>query len=62
MALLMVTHDLSIVRQIADRISVMRDGEIVESGGTGALIANPTHPYTKELLDADPSQPGRGRR
>lgn len=62
MALLMVTHDLSIVRQLADRISVMRDGEIVESGDTGSLIANPTHPYTKELLGADPSQPGRGRR
>ncbi len=62
MALLMVTHDLSIVRQLADQISVMREGEIVESGDTGALIANPTHPYTKELLEADPSQPGRGRR
>lgn len=62
MALLMVTHDLSIVRQLANQISVMRDGEIVESGDTGSLIANPTHPYTKELLDADPSQPGRWRR
>lgn len=60
MALLMVTHDLSIVRQLADQISVMRGGEILESGDTRSLIANPTHPYTKELLEADPSRLGRG--
>ena len=59
MALLMVTHDLSIVRQLADQISVMRDGQIVESADTASLIAQPKHPYTRELLAADPSQQGR---
>ncbi len=54
MALLMITHDLTIVRRIADRVAVMKDGEIVEDNETAALFANPQHPYTRKLLNAEP--------
>ncbi len=54
MALLMITHDLTIVRKIADRVAVMKAGEIVESGSTGSLFNAPQHPYTKMLLAAEP--------
>ena len=54
MALLLITHDLGIVRTMADRVCVMRDGEIVEQGETKALFAAPQHPYTRELLAAEP--------
>ncbi|TDE36261.1 ABC transporter ATP-binding protein [Antarcticimicrobium sediminis] len=55
MGLLFITHDLGIVRRVADRVCVMKDGEIVESGPTAELFANPQHPYTKKLLAAEPS-------
>ncbi|WP_293577626.1 ABC transporter ATP-binding protein [Phaeobacter sp.] len=55
MGLLFITHDLSIVRRIADRVCVMKDGEIVEEGSTADLFANPQHPYTQKLLDAEPT-------
>jgi peptide/nickel transport system ATP-binding protein len=45
-----VSHDLAVVRTIAARILVMKDGEICEAGATEQLFANPTHPYTQELL------------
>ena len=54
MSLLFITHDLGIVRQIADRVCVMKDGEIVEHGVTEAIFANPQHPYTQKLLAAEP--------
>ena len=54
MAILMITHDLGIVRNIADKVCVMQQGEIVERGETQALFENPQHPYTKQLLDAEP--------
>jgi len=54
MSLLFITHDLGIVRRFADRVCVMKDGEIVESGPTQALFANPEHPYTQMLLGAEP--------
>ena len=53
MSLLFITHDLGIVRRIADRVCVMKDGEIVEHGPTSEIFANPQHPYTKMLLEAE---------
>src|SRR5262249_50818461 len=54
MALLFITHDLTIVEQICDRLLVMKDGRIVEEGPTKVVFEAPRHPYTKALLDAVP--------
>jgi microcin C transport system ATP-binding protein len=54
MAVLFITHDLGIVRKIADRVCVMRDGEIVEQGEVERVFAAPAHPYTRDLLAAEP--------
>jgi microcin C transport system ATP-binding protein len=54
MAMLFITHDLSIVRRIADRVSVMTGGEIVESGPVETIFADPQHAYTRHLLAAAP--------
>lgn len=51
-AFVFITHDLALARYVADRIAVMRDGRIVETGPAEALVADPAHPYTRELLDA----------
>ncbi|GAA2485304.1 dipeptide ABC transporter ATP-binding protein [Winogradskya humida] len=53
-AYLFVTHDLAVVSAIADRVSVMYLGRIVETGDTGAVFGTPRHPYTKALLSAVP--------
>jgi len=53
MGLLFITHDLTIVRKIADRVCVMKDGEIVETGPTAEIFSNPQHPYTQMLLAAE---------
>ena len=55
MGLLFITHDLGIVRRIADKVCVMKDGEIVEAGPTAEIFANPRHPYTQKLLAAEPT-------
>ncbi|MFK7879865.1 ABC transporter ATP-binding protein [Roseobacter sp.] len=55
MGLLFITHDLGIVRRIADRVCVMQNGEIVETGPTGDIFDNPQHAYTIKLLGAEPS-------
>jgi len=55
MGLLFITHDLGIVRRVADRVCVMKDGEIVEAGPTAEIFANPQHPYTRKLLAAEPT-------
>ena len=54
MAMLLITHDLSIVRHIADRVCVMRDGAIVEAGACARIFEAPSHPYTQMLIAAEP--------
>jgi microcin C transport system ATP-binding protein len=54
MAMLLITHDLGIVRKMADRTCVMKAGEIVESAPTAQLFENPQHAYTQHLLAAEP--------
>ena len=53
MSMLFITHDLGIVRKIADRVVVMKDGLIVEQGLTRDIFSNPQHPYTQRLLSAE---------
>ncbi|GAA2861774.1 oligopeptide transport system ATP-binding protein [Aminobacter niigataensis] len=55
MAIVFITHDLGIVRRFADRVYVMRSGEVVEEGKADELFANPQHDYTKMLLAAEPT-------
>ena len=52
MSMLFITHDLGIVKRIADRVYVMKDGDIVEQGDTQTVFSNPQHPYTQKLLSA----------
>ena len=54
MSILLITHDLGIVRKVAHRVSVMKDGEIVETAATEKLFETPQHDYTKLLLAAEP--------
>jgi microcin C transport system ATP-binding protein len=54
MSLLFITHDLGIVRRIADRVCVMNGGKIVEKGSVEEVFESPRHPYTRELLAAEP--------
>ena len=54
MALLLITHDLGIVRKLAERVCVMSAGEIVETGATRAVFEAPRHPHTRRLLGAEP--------
>jgi peptide/nickel transport system ATP-binding protein len=61
-ALIVISHDLSVVSRLADRVAVMRDGEIVEQGPTADILGRPEHPYTQSLLDAIPSAHSRGTR
>jgi peptide/nickel transport system ATP-binding protein len=54
MALWLITHDLGIVSSMADRVAVMRKGEIVEAADSGAFFQQPRHPYSQQLFDARP--------
>ncbi len=54
MALLLITHDLGIVRKMADRVCVMSEGLVVEAGEVATVFAAPAHPYTRRLLAAEP--------
>jgi microcin C transport system ATP-binding protein len=54
MALMLITHDLGIVRRMAERVYVMKQGEIVEHGTVREVFENPSHPYTKALMAAEP--------
>jgi ABC-type oligopeptide transport system ATPase subunit len=47
-----ISHDLSVVERISDRVLVMRKGEVVEEGCTEEVFSAPSHPYTRELLEA----------
>ena len=61
-ALVLISHDLSVVAHLADHILVMRDGAVVESGPASVLLHDPHHAYTKRLIAAVPSARTRGRR
>jgi len=58
MAVLLITHDLSLVRHFADRVAVMEKGRLVEQGTLSEVFSNPQHPYTQKLLDSRPSREG----
>ncbi len=55
MGLVFITHDLNIVKRIAHRVYVMREGEVVEEGATETIFSAPNHPYTRALLAAEPA-------
>ena len=55
MAIMLITHDLTVVRKTSDRICVMRYGKIVERGNTEEVFSNPQHEYTKHLINSEPS-------
>ncbi|QXW02914.1 MULTISPECIES: ABC transporter ATP-binding protein [Rhodococcus] len=57
MGILLITHNMGVVAQHADRVIVLRDGEVAETGDTHTLFAAPTHPYTRRLLAAVPRLP-----
>lgn len=56
MAILLITHDLTIVRRYANRVAVLEHGKLVEEQETSALFASPSHPYTRKLLNAEPPE------
>ncbi|GAA3131881.1 ABC transporter ATP-binding protein [Streptomyces rectiviolaceus] len=60
--LLFITHDLAVVRRLADRVAVMRGGEIVEEGPVADVLQDPQHAYTKGLVAADPALHPKGAR
>lgn len=55
MSILLISHDLNLVRRVAHRVCVMRNGEIVEQAACAEIFSNPQHSYTQELLGAEPS-------
>ena len=62
MAMLLITHDLGIVRKMAERVYVMQTGKIVEEGRTEEIFTAPKHPYTRHLLAAEPKGIAADRR
>ncbi|MTI17007.1 ABC transporter ATP-binding protein [Rhodobacteraceae bacterium RKSG542] len=62
MALLLISHDLAVVADMADRVAIMKDGEIVEHGATTSLFSNLKHPYSKKLVEASSHCPPARRK
>ncbi|MFI0354828.1 ABC transporter ATP-binding protein [Actinomadura sp. 9N407] len=60
MAIVLITHDLAVVAEHADRVAVMYAGRIVETGPVAEVFADPRHPYTRGLLESVPARVGRG--
>ena len=58
MGMVLITHDLGVVEQVADRVVVMQNGRVVESGTASEIMTRPEHPYTRKLLDAMPGRHG----
>src|SRR5690606_8239115 len=54
MSYLFISHDLHVVRAVTDRVYVLKDGKVVESGSTDLVFANPEHAYTRSLIAAAP--------
>ena len=55
MAMLLITHDLDVVRAMADDVVVMERGDVVETGARDAVLVSPSHPYTQKLVASQPS-------
>ncbi|NED70324.1 ABC transporter ATP-binding protein, partial [Streptomyces sp. SID10244] len=60
MAVVLITHDLALVAEQADRVAIMYAGNVVETGPVAEVFGNPKHPYTKGLLDSVPVSAERG--
>ena len=61
MAMLLITHDLGVVAQMAQQVAVMYAGEIIETAPVGAFFAGPAHPYSRKLFESLPDRAGRGK-
>ena len=61
-AVLLISHDLGVIRQMCSRVYIMYAGRVVESGDTKEVLAHPLHPYTKGLIASIPSLAKRGQR
>ncbi len=62
LTVILITHDLSIVAQVAEKTAVMQEGQIVEYGDTAMIYRKPSHPYTQRLIDCIPKMTGHRRR